>query len=1564
MLQRRIISVCTGLLLFIASHAQVNQQTGSATFSLPIFNWQDNKSRLNTLVALSYNSGNGLKVNEVSSNVGQGWSLVAGGVITRMQVGEPDDQKGYEGNGTETDIRKYPNGFLYSYSTDQDSRNGCPLALTRYPIYGSMNQLYKQHNNVASDKQMDYFSFQFNGKAGMFVLDPGRGDVGAFLGDTKMKVSFQRDENMANIRTTITSFTIQDVDGLIYRFKEHGSMEVLEENYTGADLKEKLKQPKFDANNVYHQRGFENASFVKPWVINSWYLSEIEDAFTHAKITFSYDLRSVNNIAGVDIAYDSWHDYSTVTHKTSITKTLEIRSIVMPDGHNVTFNYGSDRADLSGERALASVDITYQGRYLSKHQLTTSYFILNRYGTPVTDYQKKVARLCLLSVKKLGVDLKDDSPPYKFDYYTGSNNPDDVVPPAFSFAHDIWGFYNGTNSADNSFNSMSPLDGQFNPSNNQCKGLCFMRNNFTTPYLNAKDGYAKNGLLRQIIYPTGGTLTYQYQQNTGVPMNTSSSIVLGGVHVSQTSSTDGGYSNGCANPLVTHYNYVLENSSQSSMWAVEMPVNMDANTMHYEPEERKYKWTWRTAPAGSCVWTYQYPGILSQNQAVDLTSFQKTMDAIAPVLGVISTITTIVDIVSLACGSTGFLSWVSVIVDVVGGLITLGISCFSSNTKDGTSDTYHNSDLNATSPLPTQFKRVEVVEGSGANGRTVQVFTSDDDYGIWIDQNPHFVARQRFAPWAYGLPRFTTVYDASGNKLKETENLYDFDKAQNILGQSCFHCPPPATGIWSDVVSCKCSVERTASQRNSDWVKPSEYNANYQMNTVSGTLDVDFYPMYSGRTELEEAIERVYRKNDATQFVETHTTYQYNFETPNYEVKSITVRQSNGDYVTRNIAYSGDFTGGAFDVMNTNNMVSVPVSVQEYISKASGSSGYMSQKVTEFTQLSNGDIKPLQVLEERADRPSGWTYYGGPSNTDYSKFHVTQLFTYDGAGNLIGAKDEGNRLVANIYDYQDKYTVASVINADAVVDKPAYTSFETNVLGGWLLSGAANYVNNNGITGARVFNLAGSTLSAPLNTAKPYLLSFWANSSGVVVTGGATLTKSAPVINGFTYYEYEIAAGTGTVSVTGSAYIDELRLYPKNARMRTVTYDPLIGKTSECDENNRANYYEYDDLARLRFIKDENRNIVKMYEYNNVSIQNGCPGSYTNHQIIEIFTKSNCGSGYVGGDVTYTVPANKYTSAISQADADAQAEQEILTLGQQQADNAGAAQYCKMLYYNDPQSQPFTTQTCADGWEGGQVTYSVPGNKYTSLISKDDANQKALQEIASNGQANANDPANAICVADSRPIWEWTDDAVTYCTNINGQTPAHIMVLATDVNPNSSSYGHTSWQDGGVSDACPFAWYSTDQSGYYNSQNCPGGPSAAIPYYESMTAGSFGSDYSIDDANNQARQAAQNDANINGQCQTVTVGFDWYDSGTDYILVYFVNKSTGDTYYAFMNPSNTSGHLSMPSGYYDVTFSPSDDGYLHMYNLGCDYYKEIRETYTFENVRIGVDNMDCNLGVW
>ena len=49
--------------------------------------------------------------------------------------------------------------------------------------------------------------------------------------------------------------------------------------------------------------------------------------------------------------------------------------------------------------------------------------------------------------------------------------------------------------------------------------------------------------------------------------------------------------------------------------------------------------------------------------------------------------------------------------------------------------------------------------------------------------------------------------------------------------------------------------------------------------------------------------------------------------------------------------------------------------------------------------------------------------------------------------------------------------------------------------------------------------------------------------------------------------------------------------------MSTYTYTPLVGITSECDADNRINYYQYDALGRLKLIKDQDGNVVKTMTY-------------------------------------------------------------------------------------------------------------------------------------------------------------------------------------------------------------------------------------------------------------------------------------------------------------------------------------------------------------------------------
>ena len=91
---------------------------------------------------------------------------------------------------------------------------------------------------------------------------------------------------------------------------------------------------------------------------------------------------------------------------------------------------------------------------------------------------------------------------------------------------------------------------------------------------------------------------------------------------------------------------------------------------------------------------------------------------------------------------------------------------------------------------------------------------------------------------------------------------------------------------------------------------------------------------------------------------------------------------------------------------------------------------------------------------------------------------------------------------------------------------------------------------------------------------------------------------SGPTISGWTYYEYNLPAGSSTVKITGNnCKIDELRLYPKKSTLITTAYDIGVGKTADCDINNRITYYEYDGLGRISKVLDERRNIIKTYEY-------------------------------------------------------------------------------------------------------------------------------------------------------------------------------------------------------------------------------------------------------------------------------------------------------------------------------------------------------------------------------
>jgi hypothetical protein len=145
------------------------------------------------------------------------------------------------------------------------------------------------------------------------------------------------------------------------------------------------------------------------------------------------------------------------------------------------------------------------------------------------------------------------------------------------------------------------------------------------------------------------------------------------------------------------------------------------------------------------------------------------------------------------------------------------------------------------------------------------------------------------------------------------------------------------------------------------------------------------------------------------------------------------------------------------------------------------------------------------------------------------------------------------------------------------------------------------------------------------------------------------------------------------------AALSSLRSSLPNAMVTTYTYNPLIGVTSITDAKGLTSYYEYDEFNRLKFVIDQDLNILQRNCYNYKGQQINCSDlSSTTATLFNstaksgIFTRNNCASGYSGTSVTYTVGAGSYYSLFSQTDADTKAQTDVTNNGQTYANTYGS----------------------------------------------------------------------------------------------------------------------------------------------------------------------------------------------------------------------------------------------------------------------------------------------------
>lgn len=139
-----------------------------------------------------------------------------------------------------------------------------------------------------------------------------------------------------------------------------------------------------------------------------------------------------------------------------------------------------------------------------------------------------------------------------------------------------------------------------------------------------------------------------------------------------------------------------------------------------------------------------------------------------------------------------------------------------------------------------------------------------------------------------------------------------------------------------------------------------------------------------------------------------------------------------------------------------------------------------------------------------------------------------------------------------------------------------------------------------------------------------------------------------------------------------------------NALVEIYTYKPLVGVTSMTDVRGRTTYYEYDGFNRLAFVRDHDQKVIKKVCYNYNGQPENCAVYYSAADS-GTFTRNNCGVGYVGSTVKYVVPAGKYSSFLSQGDANAAAAADVAANGQAYANANGTCTqsiYARLTYEN------------------------------------------------------------------------------------------------------------------------------------------------------------------------------------------------------------------------------------------------------------------------------------------
>ncbi len=1065
----------------------VSYYTGTASINLPLY--VAGSQGIQVPIQLDYQAS-GIKVNDAATWVGLGWRLVAGGRITRMVKGEPDEK-----------------GFCRSPSSTSDGYVATDL--TKWTI----ESVGTRHDNHF-DSEADLFFFEFPGASGRFFVDY---DGHAWdMPYQNLKIEW--------LDKTLPSsyFKITDNSGTQYLFK---SIETTQQQYNDEQI----------------------VSFP-----STWNLTQIVSQ-TGEKVDFTY--------VGGPTIHDLVENISTSMADNEVKEVKKDYSYV-----TIYPQYLRKIIWKNGAAEFIADSTPYGSSYVIRLRELQINVLNKKLKSFAFDYNTfPNGSLQLVNVQENNDNLEGDR--YSFIYNTGCN-----LPGRSSHDTDHFGYYNGPNSS---------------------KGYNYPKGGFSEdmPDKGADKEphwpYTMADMLSEITYKGGGRKVFKYEPQSA------SERISAGVRIKQIeeySNTDD------LNPRITKYIYqksnngILTNMSSGEVYtsfinyASGSNVMMDGKRLYtiynsnndyiYDVSGSAiiYSEVREVVPNGAYN-IYRYSSFQTdQCNDIDPKKYKINRDGFFDQSSYRF---------GINCPPTSYFFRRGLLIEqtsysALGELVLRTVNCYD-----------------FTAPFKKKVSNYLIAHSymDDLDAKKAKPVYYMGEYN-WISQ-PVYLDSTIVIKSSYTLPTSTvntydttylipkkTIQKDAENNLFITEISYPFDygiqsgfssqmqSALTIMQRRNIRAVPVETISYKNgkIIGAELTLYRMGNLPDSAVLADRKLSLKLNkpidpMNFSKSSINANGTFSYDSRYELTTIYDKYDNRGNPTCYHNQHSSYQsiiygYDNSLPIAQVKNA---QSGGseDYTTEQ-DYS--FTSNVSPVNRSIN-INVAQTIRLVVDLAIDSMITMP-----------GDCMVELVLRDA----SGVTQSYSPTIQSVGNTSDCRLlFTMPVSAGVYTMTMNVNMIPAISWNLTGNYMLSSLHHNDSRDKEVFYTSFEEGNEGIEVTTAKTGTRIHNGIFTVDTRNLIPGS----------YCVIYWASADGG--SSWQRVNQTMVINSSSTSY---------AVGVAGKS-IDELRILPVNSEMITYTHIPGIGMTSQTDTNGNTVYYEYDALGRLSAIRDNERRLLKSYQY-------------------------------------------------------------------------------------------------------------------------------------------------------------------------------------------------------------------------------------------------------------------------------------------------------------------------------------------------------------------------------